>query len=568
MVPYFIAFLLNQSMIADIFSLVLFAMTIYLLKIPVRILRIIFKIKNTEDILYGLKNRRWLGWWLSPSIFGATSYLYFILVKNNVLFITSIGSPYLQTILILIFWWIITLILFTFLLQICWKEYLRNVLHIGDDVIKKMKISVVQWTRTQNFLVKELGLADFQTYERVIFSYSISLGLFALLSSIFFLGGDIILDIVMLVLVAYALLFDPASPFGKFDELFYKRLLSDLREAHRSSFMIALLILLALVGNDIVSLENIQLLPFLVRAISFFLALSIFFMRRKLATITRELPYLASFWIFLTDFLSTQSLTSAFGISLIPLTWYFLFSSLQIGIKDIRRTTAGKMIAYLTLSVVTSFISTIFLLMRTGSFLSFAFLIFAMYFVLSVFEKIIKSRKVLAQTKYRETKLLQETRISVLSLTVFSILMITYFYFFFFRNYQALLTILHTIYGLETLQIIFLKLVIPVIVLPFVLVVYFFLFAPYSKYILTTSDLLCHMGIINERIPLNTITSFEKEKVFRMTRRIPFIFKPGIVINYCCPTTWSRTIKRRQLVIFSSENFNRHLQEVSHRSFK
>lgn len=565
-IPYFVAFFLNQSFIADLFSLTLFAITIYHLRIPVLILRTGFKIKNTEHVLDGLKNPRWLGWWLSPSIFGTTTYLYFILVKNNVLFSTSVEYPYLENVLIIVFWWIITLVSFTFLYQKCWKEYLTNVHHIGDDVIKREEISAVRWTRTQDFLVKEIGLRDFQTYERVTLSYSMALGMLAFLSVIFFLGGDVILDVLMLILVVYALLFNPTSPLGEFQEFFYKQVVSGVREAHRSSFMISILLLLALVGHDIVSLGSAQLIPFLAKVISLVFALSFFLMKRTLMKITKFLPYLACFWIFFTYFFSTQNLTSAVGFCLLPLAWYFLHAFFQVGVEDARRSTVSKMIVYVVLFAATSFASAILFFIETGSFLSIAFLVFAQYLVVSISGRIIKSRKVLVQTKFKEEILRRETRISIASFISLFILMIAYFYFFFLRDYGA---IVENLYNVEMLPIIFLRLALTVFVLPFVLLGYFFLFPPYAKYILTPNDLLCNMWIVRARIPLNTVTNLEKEtKLRRITHRVPFLMKPGTIINCCGPSAWSKKIKHDQIVIFASEDFNRHLQEVSRKSFK
>jgi len=563
-IPYLIAFLFNQSFIANLFSLVLFAVTIYLLKIPVRILRTAFKVSDTEDIMIGLKNRRWLWWWLSPSMFGATSYLYFILVKNDILVFTNIGYPYLKSALIVIFWWMITLTSFTFLYQRCWEEYLRNVLHIRDDAIRKANISIVRWRRAQDFLVNRLGVVDFQTYERVTVSYVFALGMVASLTVVFFLGGDVMIDITMLIITLYALLFNPTSRFGKFQELFYKRMLSDFREAHKSSFMISILLLLVFVGNDIVFLERMQVIPFLVKVISLFIALSLFFIKRELTRITKVLPYLASSWIFLTYFFSTHNLTSALMFCLLPLTWYFLFSALQSGIKDVRRSTVGKMIAYVALFAAASFTSSILFLIETGSLLSIAFLVFAQFLVVSLCDKIIESRKDLVHRKFKDTILRQETQVSIVSAIGLAVLIIAYFYFFFLRD----LSIIRDLYIVEMIPIVFLKLSIPIISLPFVLLGYFYLFPPYAKYIITTGDLLCHASIIKARIPLSTITSFEKETAFRLTHRIPFLIRHGIVVNCCGPFSWSKEIKHDQVVIFASTDFIRHLQEVTHKSSK
>jgi len=567
LVPYVIAFILNRSVIADVFSLVLFGLAIWFLKTPIRVLRTAYKVKGAEDIIDGAKKGRWRAWWVSPPIFGTTSYLYFILVRNNVVsFPEVIGLPQLSTILVLVLWWAIILILYTILMQFCWKEYLANVFHIGNDTIKKAKISFLQWTRTQDFLVKKLGLTEFQKYERVEFSFSMVLGLFVLLPSIFFAGGDFILDSLELVLVLYAMLFDPTGPFHDFEKLFYKRLLSDLRERHRSSFMVSILVLLALVGNDIASLESTQMITLLVRMISLFLALLVFFKMEKLARITRTLPYLASFWIFLTLFFTTQNSTLAIGFCLFPLIWYFLFSAIRVGIEDARRSTISKLVAYATLYAVASFTSTILFFIESGSFLTVLFLVFGQFLVVSMIEKIMKSRKTIVQTKFKDTTLRQETRISSTSILGLSVLIVAYSYFLFFRNFESMIENLHTI---EMFPITFLKLAIPIFILPFVLLGYFFLFPPYATYTLTTSELLCHMGIVRARIPLNTITRLEKEtKLERITHRVPFLIRLGTIINCVGPFTWSNKIKHDQIVIFASEDFNQQLQEVSHRSMK
>lgn len=553
--PYIIAFMLNRSVIADAFSLVLFAFAIWFLKTPVRILRIAYKVQGTQDVVGGIRKGRWKVWWLSPPALGTISYLYFILVKNHTFsFPEVIGLPELGTILVVVFWWAIILIFSAVLMQSCRKEYLANVFHIGNSTIRR--------TKTQVSLVKEIGFAEFQKYERVQVSFSLVLGLFALLPCIFFVGGGFILDSLALALVLYSMLFDPNGPFHDFEKLFYARLLSDLRERHRLSFMVSLLVLLALVGNDIIFLDIGQLIPLLVKMISLLSAFLFFFKVERFGRIRRIFPYLASFWIFLTYFLGNQNSALATALCLFPLMCYFIFSAIQVGIEDTRHSTAGKLAAYLVLYVATSFTSTILLFVATRSFVYMAFLTFAHCLVLSVGDKLMSSKEALAQTKFKDVILAQETRISSVSVVALLILVTAYFYFFFARSYEMMIG---NFLVPQMLPRVFLNIALTIFMLPFVLLGYFYLFPPCARYTLTTSELLCHMGIIRARIPLNTITSFEKEtRLKRITHRVPFLIRPGTIVNCCGPFAWNKKIRHDQIVIFASESFTRHLQEASY----
>lgn len=567
--PYLIAFVFNQSMIADIFSLVLFALTIYLLKTPIRVLRTLYKVKGTEDVAKGVKNSRWKAWWLSPSIFGSTSYLYFLLVRNGVLvFPDMIGLPHLRTMFVLIFWWAIILASFTILMELCWREYLRNVFQIGNAAMKAASISFLRWTKTQNFLIEELSAASFQTYERVIFSFSMVLGLFAFLSSIFFVGGDIILDSLILALAVYALLFDPTGPFHDFEKLFYNRLLSDIRNRHRSSFMITLLILMGLVGEKLLFPEELETLPFLVALVSFSLGISVFFLKSKLERISKILPLLGFIWLFLTDYFGNQNLASALGIGIVPIAWYLWYSMLHIGLKDVRRSTPGRMLAYIALFALTGLISSLSFFIVSQSFLIFGFFAFALSIALHVSRKGVESRRALIQIRFKESVIRAERKISIASLFILLALVSAYSYYFIFLGIQQLLSFSYTIDSLWLLRDVFLKLVIFIFAFPFILVGYFFLFSPYSRYILTDRNLVCHMGIVLERIPLNTITSLEVETKYKRIRRVPFILRFGTVVNHYGPNTWSAKIKNKRLVIFASEDLNRNLKELSRRPFK